>query len=187
MSDFPITYASGFPNFAFNGATVVIPAAPGAYGVLELQANPSRNLYVDSFAVVHGPDCQLARVFDPSIPNQPLGTDQFFRIGQVGPTLIDDNLVIFSTTGFETFQGVPLTTGILRYGTTTLPLDPQEESFIVPSRQLKAHVSDVMIREFSPERFRVPVHIPAGTTGAIRCRGINEEVRLGVRWFEQAG
>ncbi len=183
---FPFGYSEGVPSYAVNGATVVIPKTSGAYGVLELQANPLKHLYVRSFAIIHGPDCQLARVFDPAlVPPTPL-PGLMERIGLTSATLIDANEVVMDTTGFESYQGVQLTTGILRYATTTLALDPQEESFIVASRQIKAPVSDVTVREFASEIFDPPIHIPAGTTGSIRAREINTEVRLSVRWFEQA-
>lgn len=168
---FPIIYSNGSPNFAYNGATVVIPPALGAYGLLELEARPNRNLYVDSFTVVHGPDCQLFRLFSSVDPP--------------GTSAIDDNLVTFPISGLESLQGVLLTTGILRYGTTIRAPLPQEESFIVPSRQKMPPMSDAIVREFHQESFGVPLHIPPGTTGAVCSTEANKEVRLGIRWFEQ--
>lgn len=170
---FPIQYSDGHPNFAYNGATVVIPSGgPGTFGILELEARPNRNLYVDAFTVVHGPDCQLFRLFS--------------SIDPPGTTAIDANLVSFPVSDLESLQGVLLTTGILRYGTTTRVPLPQNESFIIPSRQIKPPVSDVTIHEFSQEPFRVPLHIPPGTAGVVCCATADAEVRLGIRWFEQA-
>lgn len=169
---FPISYSSGAPNFAYNGATVVIPPDAAGFGILELEARPNRNLYVSEFTLVHGPDCQLLRLFSSVDPP--------------GTSIIDDNLVNFPSSDLEILQGVLLTTGLLRYGTTTQAPAPVDESFTIPSRQMMPPVSDVTIREFSPERFAPPLHIPPGTTGLVCCTEMNKEVRLGIRWYEQA-
>ena len=168
---FPINYSNGSPNYAYNGATVVIPAQPGGYGVLELEALPNRNLYVGAYAIVHGPDCQVTRLFSSITPSL---------------TLIDDNLVEFPLSPVESLEGVFLTTGKLRFGTTTTPPGPQEESFITPSMQMKPPVSDVTVREFTVESFRTPLFVPPKTVAVIRSMDANEEIRLAIRWFEQA-
>jgi len=166
----PIEYSNGSPNFAYNGATFVIPPAEGAYGVVELETRPDHNLYVAAIVIAHGPDCQLGRLFSTIHP---------------GTTIIDDNLVEFPKGGVDYYQGVQLTTGNLRYGTTTSPPATQDAAFVIPSRQLKSPPSDVTIREFHIETFPVPLHIPPGTAGVVQAMEVNTEVRLGIRWFEQ--
>ncbi len=166
---FPIHFQNGLPNYAFSGETIVLPKRVGSYGVLELEAAIDRNLYVDSFTVLYGPDCFVSRLL-PSL-------------GAV--TKIEDDLTELPNAPPEigSIDGVVLTTGTVRIGTTTLA--PPPFPFVAPTRSPRIPISDQLEHVFERETFRVPLVIPAGTTGFIQTMVTNADSRVATRWFEQ--